>query len=635
MTALELMDSLGQVDEALLWPALEAPARHRPRRALRAVLIAAAVLALLALAALAASESGLLERFFPKSYDLIAEYVAHVEAVTENDKARLTLHEAVTDGTRTLVIFTVERLDGGSMEGWVLDMEISPYTALGRPLFGGSSATRTIGMEEASARTYLWTNSSTADWELTGVSLRLLGLKKSPGKERLDVGSLTLETALKPCPVRTAERVGDAADKDLVVSIRLSPLSLDILSYRNLAGMTPENAETEDGKIIVNGLSPCRVELLFRDGSRQDVTGRMSHRKWGSDGRSQLLGDFWDLPDVSRVKAVVIDGREYPLTKGVAPGPRQGLGPEAPFLESLRAWTFGDHVPVHPALKAEGGVADLSVDGIWTDGYTTELLLEISAPYDQENEAWWSPVNEGGYLTFNAVDQRGEALAVGVLRGSTVQGLMSLIVECSGKAAQLTVGDGEASLVIPLDMKKLGKLPQIEPKEAMPRQTAAPEEGEAYRQAVYHDLFADVTPDDTGYSAANGVYRLTAVHLYLAEEPGIVRLRAWLEAERLDGEPYEMHGETLRSFEVMGLKDGKEITLNGGMGHQGSVLGGVRFFSVSEDYRYGDFALAEAQGAGVLPAEGLDLEPLDLEGLRFIWTPPEGGRITLDLPMTE
>ena len=33
------------------------------------------------------------------------------------------------------------------------------------------------------------------------------------------------------------------------------------------------------------------------------------------------------------------------------------------------------------------------------------------------------------------------------------------------------------------------------------------------------------------------------------------------EAERLDGEPYEMHGETLRSFEVMGLKDGKEITL--------------------------------------------------------------------------
>ena len=65
MTAMELMDTLGEVDEELFWPVLEAPVRRRTRRALRTVLVAAAVLALLALAALAASESGLLERFFP------------------------------------------------------------------------------------------------------------------------------------------------------------------------------------------------------------------------------------------------------------------------------------------------------------------------------------------------------------------------------------------------------------------------------------------------------------------------------------------------------------------------------------------------------------------------------------------
>ena len=81
MTAWELMDSLGEVEEELLWPALN-PKTHRSyRRALRIALIAAAVLALLALAALAASESGLLERFFPGRYDLISEFVYH-EAVT-------------------------------------------------------------------------------------------------------------------------------------------------------------------------------------------------------------------------------------------------------------------------------------------------------------------------------------------------------------------------------------------------------------------------------------------------------------------------------------------------------------------------------------------------------------------------
>ena len=630
MTALELMDALGETEEMLLWPSLEAPPRRRPRRALRAALIAAAVLVLLALAALAASESGLLARFFPHNYDLIADYVSHVEAVTENETLRLTLHEAVTDGTRTLVAYTVERLDGERMADWMPDIEITPYYMGGRTFSSGSQSGRTIDQSEAARRTYLWCCTSADEVTLEGVSIRLLGLKRQADGARLDAGSLTAEAALTACPVRLAKRLGDAADKDLLVSIRLSPLSLRILSYRNLAGMVPGDLEIKEEQYTVGGPSDCRVELLFRDGSRLDVTGQMHQRRTNSSGLTVLLGDFWDLPDVSRVKAVVIDGREYPMTKEAPPTPRQGLGADAPVLESQRAWLYGSHVPAHPALTGEGGEVRLSLDGIWTDGYTTELMLEIDAPQEEE---YWQLVNEGGNLTFDARNKRGEALAVGVRDAGLVQGLLSLSVECAGEAAQLTVGDGEAALVIPLDMKKLSKLPQIEPKEATPRQTAEPEEEEAYRKAVCESLFAGVTPDDTGYSADNGVYRLTAVHLYLAEEPGLVKLRAWLEAERLDGEPYEMSGESRRAFELRGLKDGEEVVLDGGLGHQGGVVDGVRNFSMNEDYRYGDFEIAEAQGS-ILPAEGLDLETLDLDGLRLVWTPPEGGRITLDLPMT-
>ena len=633
MTALEPMEALGEAEEEMLWPALSAPARRRPRRALRAALIAAAVLVLLALAALAASESGLLERYFPHSYDLIAEYVTHVEAVAENETLRLTLHEAVTDGYRTIVIYTVERLDGGTMEDWGPDMEISPRIGQGSPLLSGSQSNMTIEMETPNARTYLWNNSGSGQWELKGVSLRLLGLKNVLSGETLDAGSLKLEAELKKVPVRAAKRNAEASDRDLYVSIQLSPLSLRIQSYRNLAGMTPENAEpVQTGIIVDNGPSDIRVELLFRDGSRRDVSGEAYHHsERRSTGEITRIGDFWDLPDVSKVKAVVIDGREYLLTKDEAPAPRQGLAGKVSFLDSQRAWTFGSHEPAHPALTGEGGEVRISIDGIWTDGFTTELMLDIAAPQEEE---YWQPVNEGGNLTFDARNKRGEALAVGVRSGGLVQGLLSLIVECADEAAQLTIGDGEAALVIPLDMKKLTKLPQIEPKEATPRQTAGTDEEDALRQALYDSLFEGRTPDATSYSADNGVYRLTVSYLYLAEEPGQIVLRALAQAAPLDGTPYEMRSEARRMFETRGLKDGEELRLSGGGSHQGGVIDGVRWFAIDDDYYYGDFSVAAVPGLGGAPTEGLDLETLDLDGLRLIWTPPEGGRITLDLPMT-
>ena len=158
MTALELMSTLGEVDEELVLPVLAAPARRLRRKALRIALIAAAVLALLALAALAASESGLLE------------------AVTENEILRLTLHEAVTDGARTLVAYTVERLDGGGMAGWEPEAEITPHYMGGRAFSGGSRSGTTIDQSETAKRTYLWYCSST-DETARRISIRWAALR--------------------------------------------------------------------------------------------------------------------------------------------------------------------------------------------------------------------------------------------------------------------------------------------------------------------------------------------------------------------------------------------------------------------------------------------------------------------------
>ena len=631
MTALELMNALGDVEEELTWPLLSAPARRRPRRALRAALVAAAIFVLLALAALAASESGLLERWFsPGSYDLIADCVSRTEAVAENDALRLTLHEAVTDGACTLVVYSVERLDGESMEGWGPDVEIAPLLASGRASPSGSRSNMTIGMEEPAVRTYLW-ECSADEQALQGVSIRLLGLKKTVGEGRLDAGSLQLEAALTACPVRSSVRGGEPEDGEIVVDLRLSPLSLRVRSWKNLAGMTPEDAEIGEDRMTVNGPWEGKAELVFRDGSVRDVSGSIDGRNVSSTGENVLRGSFWDLPDVDRVKAVRIDGRTYPLAKGEAPAPRRGLGGDAAPLDSLRAWTYGSHEPVHPELTAAGEKVTLSLDSVWTDGYTAELLLAIDAPQEAD---YWTLVNEGGYLTFDARDEKGRTLGVSAKSGG-LYGLLSLVVECSGRAAVLTIGDGDAALTIPLDMKTLAKLPQIEPKQAGDPGQADAGPAEAYWQAAYDSLFGGLAPDDTGYTGNNGEYELKLAYLYLTEEPGEISLRGWAEARRLDGKPYVMSEETLRAFMAFGLKDGEEVRLSGGMGHTGGLRDGVRVFCLNWSWYYGDFSVIEGLEEAGLPTENLDLTPLELDALRVVWTPPEGGRITLDLPFTE
>ena len=466
MTAWELMDGLGEVEEEMLWPALNIKTHRSYRRALRIALVAAAVLVLLALAALAASESGLLERFFPGRYDLISDFVYHEAVTVENDTLRLTLHEAVTDGFYGLLAFSVERLDGGEMEGWSLDGKFTPMNEEGWPIQYGGSWTEnlTTGEETLSRRWFVWITYARTD--LHRISVQLDGLRRSDTGERLRTESLTAEAELILCPVKTATRVGAADGKELYPTIVVSPLSFYAGILQNLNGMTPENAPKQPSSRTIGGPAERRVELLFKDGRSLDVSDKILRRDSAesSFGTTSLYGVFEELLDLDRVRAVRIEGEEFPLKYGEVPSPRHGLS-GVPILESMRAWAYGSHEPVHPDLRAEAGEFSLALDGIWTDGRTTELLLDISAPRE---EKYWQLVCNGGAITFAAEDAKGRPLAVGVMPGGLFN-LMTLAVTCSDRAARLTIGDGDAVLVIPLDMKELSRMPQIEPREADPK----------------------------------------------------------------------------------------------------------------------------------------------------------------------
>ncbi len=80
----------------------------------------------------------------------------------------------------------------------------------------------------------------------------------------------------------------------------------------------------------------------------------------------------------------------------------------------------------------------------------------------ERSQTLWEPVNAGGSMTLSARDREGNPLAVGVNSGGAWEGTVSLVVECSGKAASLTLGDLGSELTIPLDMKELRRLPQRE-----------------------------------------------------------------------------------------------------------------------------------------------------------------------------
>ena len=103
------------------------PARPAGRRKLAKTLLIAAIIAvLLAAGALAAYLSG--SRFFTRffgseSFDIISNYVMSDVAEADDGVLRLTLESALSDGHYQYVVFSVERLDGGSVAGFLPDVD--------------------------------------------------------------------------------------------------------------------------------------------------------------------------------------------------------------------------------------------------------------------------------------------------------------------------------------------------------------------------------------------------------------------------------------------------------------------------------------------------------------------------------
>ena len=379
MTALELMTAIGETEDRYANTLFAPPAKRKLSRPLRTALILAAVIALLALLAVAAKEAGFLEHIFPgEKYETFEDYVNHIGVTVENESLRLTLHEAVTDGFNTYLVYSVELLQG-SLEEWDdTDHSIRPLTEEGYPVKMGKGVRQPLdgddpGQGNPNRWVYLWYNECQMN---TGrIRVRLFGLKNHQTGETFTPGYLEAEAELKPCLTKISKEQGDGVYSNIV----LSPFGL----RADVSGMDMDKLGT--GKPFRGSL-----EYVYREGEEEQlISGSPVLRPDPVREDMAVMSVTFRQPvDIRGVAALRIDGVEYPLETG--PLPEQPQPPmeqtDVPKLsgeerQAVYDSLFADHAPAEVEYTAENGVYRLELKdlALWGDEEELHLRAWVTA----------------------------------------------------------------------------------------------------------------------------------------------------------------------------------------------------------------------------------------------------------------
>ncbi len=282
------------------------------RKLPKTLLIAAIIAALLAAGALAAWLSGsrFFSRFFgSESFDIIEDYVMSDIAEADDGILRLTLESALSDRHYEYVVFSVERLDGGSVAGFLPDVDFEFSLAEPSRLKPAWQYEMLDTPENSDSCIYCLAGIR-SEVPVTGLTMRLRGLYSTEDGHRELTTDVAIESGFLPCPLA---RGGES--KGVIRNIELSPFSLWIDVY--------EPWEQSDGP--VTEVPTHGVALKFRDGETvgasaaqfsdreylQSICWDAIQRPNGTD-RSLIFIRFLPL-DIGKVVSVVIDGIEYPV----------------------------------------------------------------------------------------------------------------------------------------------------------------------------------------------------------------------------------------------------------------------------------------------------------------------------------
>ena len=454
MTALDLAYAIGETEDRFAETVFSPPAKKRIGRPIRTALILAAVLVLLALLlGVAARETGFLERLFPAKYEAIEDYVNHLAVSVENDGLRLTLHEAVTDGYNTMLIFSVELLNGDSMNRWdKADFWIVPLSEEGVPVVrgggsGGDFSGPDRGVGNPNRIVYYWYNKCQTS---TGrISVRLFGLVNYTTGERFQPGYLEAEAKLKPCLTKVSRVQGKETGEEPYSNIVLSPLGLRV----DVAGVDME-------KLGSGRRFPGKLEYVYREGEEEQVIdgAQVLGPDPAREDTAVLSVSFRQPVDIRGIVALRIDGVEYPLETGALPKRQTVIARPAEVPEisagnrqELRGELFADCEPADVKYYADTGVYRLQTESLALWGDETELHLRawvtaaaLKGEYDKLLDLGNSGIRYCLLIDGRAVDVSGAGFGVsGYYDGETGERVFLLRLDFTGETARKAGFDGD------------------------------------------------------------------------------------------------------------------------------------------------------------------------------------------------
>ena len=290
-----------------------APSAGKKRRWGKTLLIAAIVAALLAAGALAAYLSG--SRFFVQlfggeNYDIIGDYVMADLAEASDGTLKLTLESALSDGHYSYMVFSVERLDGGSLAGFLPDVDPT-FTLEGPSRLKPAWQYEELETPENSDSKIYCVAAARSEVRITAVDMALKGLYSKEDGHRELLTDISVSSDFLPCPLAKG---GEA--EGVFRNIELSPFSLWIDVFEEW-----EHSDGPETEVPKHG-----VALSFRDGGTVGASAEqfgdreyMQSIHWDAIQRpngthqSMIFIRFIPFVDIGKVEAVVIDGVEYPV----------------------------------------------------------------------------------------------------------------------------------------------------------------------------------------------------------------------------------------------------------------------------------------------------------------------------------
>ena len=291
-----------------------APVRRR-KKLTRTVLIAAIIFLLAAVSALALSLGGwrfLASLFGRENYDIVEQYVLADLAQASDGKLNLTLESALSDGHDYYVVFSVSTLDGSGLGDRFPDVEFNFALETPSRVKPGFQLERLETGESTDSCAYFIALIRSKQGAIRSMQMEISRLFSLDGSLEDIPAHLSVEADFKTCPLAVG---GEEAD--IFRRIELSPFGLWVDVYE----------AWEESDSLSAGLPLYDVYLLFADGSRIGAQAEqfadpeyMEKIGWGGSQmpngthQSYLSVRFVRFLDISKVKAVVIQGQEYPLS---------------------------------------------------------------------------------------------------------------------------------------------------------------------------------------------------------------------------------------------------------------------------------------------------------------------------------